>query len=650
MRIDKDQKFIHISLHPSEEGKDFETTLNVVNSFELVIGEWNSGSRMSPIWRVQNDVLEDGGVDVFPTGFLFFVGMTNPAELEVGFFPRVRKETPSLRVLSSLGVFNIVLSVSAEEEAKVIGDYLDDSNFAFEEWELVDSVSHGMSVRSKGTDGSGVDFGLEKLKSDELKLKSKHVELATNTLAAARRGEMYFPWLEGDLEKVLSSYCESLAVIENCDEAERAHFLDVAYYRIINANSAISRFTSQALTGIQPIDNSEGHYWPHSALGVGIASNAVRNVAAFISARVGEFDFVQRVADLGGKPYPFTERPVDLTMDEMNADFLTTTPSTTTEKMVPICFFSGRDSFKHDVYSLSLPLETLEAATCHQWSLRTITHELTHRIIEPILGLLLPAEHVEMLDADGNSKLHMDYLPNDLLDAAKVGLLDSLMALARSQEPGFIDDANRDFEQYPRLYDYLIDFSDQAEEFMVHTFDFFYFYSRDPHQYVQSLWLSWGIIPHLEGKLDDYIARTIVALSANTLHLNDSIQEARRQFIINFETDYIKANNPHYETVLDRVKSDDYWASTLEPIVTAGSVAARFVVVFLYSDAASTHLYRDAALEAGDGYDVKKGEFSNKTYTNPLRLMQEFSTSEKVSAADSAWLFHLLTFNVGGFE
>jgi len=633
VRIDKDQKFIHISLHPSEEDKDFETTLDVVNSFEVVLGKWNSGSRMSPIWRIQNDVLEDGGVDFFPTGFLFFVGMINPAELEVGFFPRVKKETPSLRVLSSLGVFNIVLSVSEEEEAKVIGDYLDASDFAFEEWELVDNVCHGMSVRSKRTDGAGVDFGLEKLKSDELKLKSKHVELATNTLAAARRGEMYFPWLESDLEKVLSSYCKSLAVIESCDDAERAHFLDVAYYRIINANSAISRFTSQALTGIQPIENSEGHYWPHSALGVGIASNAVRNVAAFIAARVGEFDFVQRVADLDGKPYPFTERPVDLTMDEMNADFLTATPSTATEKMVPVCFFSGRDSFKHDVYSLSLPLETLEAATCHQWSLRTITHELTHRIIEPILGLLLPAED-----------------PNDLLDAARVGLLDSLMALARSQEPDFIDNANRDPEQYPKLYDYLIDFSDQAEEFMVHTFDFFYFYSRDPHEYVQSLWLSWGIIPHLEGKLDDYIARTIVALSANTLHLNDSIQEARRQFILNFETDYIKANNPHYEAVLDRVKSDDYWASTLEPIVTAGSVAARFVVVFLYSDAASTHLYRDAALEAGDGYDVKKGEFSNKTYTNPLRLMQGFSTSEKISPSDSAWLFHLLTFNVGDFE
>ena len=259
MRIDKDQKFIHISLHPSEEGKDFETTLDVVNSFELVLGEWNSGSRMSPIWRVQNNVLEDGGVDVFPTGFLFFVGMTNPAELEVGFFPRVKTETPSLRVLSSLGVFNIVLSVSAEEEAKVIGDYLDASDFAFEEWELVDNVCHGMSVRSKGAGGAGVDFGLEKLKSDELKLKSKHVELATNTLAAARRGEMYFPWLESDLEKVLSSYCKSLAAIESCDDAERAHFLDVAYYRIINANSAISRFTSQALTGIQPIENSEGH-------------------------------------------------------------------------------------------------------------------------------------------------------------------------------------------------------------------------------------------------------------------------------------------------------------------------------------------------------------------------------------------------------
>lgn len=650
MRIDKDQKFLHISLHPSEEGKQYETTLEVVDEFDQVLRGWNAGSRMSPIWRVLNGVLEDGGIDVYPTGFVFFVGMTNPAELEVGFFPRVKNETPSLRVLSSLGVFNIILSVSTENEAKIIGEYLDSTDLAFEEWELIKNVSHGMAVRSILLERSDYDFGLNKLTSDEVKLKSKHVELATNTLAAARRGQLYFPWLENDLKKVLTSYYESLAAIDVCDSVERSHYLDVAYYRIINANSAISRFTSQALTGIQPIENSEGHYWPHSALGVGVASNAVRNVAAFIAARVGEFDFVQRVADLNGKPYPFTERPVDLTMDEMNVDFLTASPSTSTEKMVPICFFSGRDSFKHDIYSLSLPLETLEAATCHQWSLRTITHELTHRIIEPILGLLLPAEHTEMVDADRNSKVHMDYLPKDLLDAARVGLLDSLMALARNQEPDFIDDANRDIEQYSKLYDCLIEFSDQVEEFMVHTFDFFYFYSRSPSEYVQSLWLSWGIIPHLEGRLDEYIARTIVALSANTLHLKDSIQKAREQFILSFEKDYIRANNPHYETVLSRVKSDEYWSSKLGPIVTAGSVAARFVVVFLYSDAASTHMYSDAALEAGDGYDVKKGEYSNKRYTNPLRLMQEFSTSEKVSPADSAWLFHLLTFNVGDFE
>ncbi|MEP5623233.1 MAG: hypothetical protein ABJP82_11715, partial [Hyphomicrobiales bacterium] len=383
MQINKDQKFLHINLYPSDNTKDYLTSLTVVGSFKDVLDGWNSGSRMSPVWRVENGVLDEGGVDVFPTGFVFFLAMTNPAEIEVGLFPRVRDEAPSLRVLSSLGVFNIILSVSNEAEAEFISTLLDDSDLAFEEWKLIDSISQGMSVRSRALDGIGVEFDLDKLTSGDLKLKSKHVELATNTLAAAKRGQMYFPWLENDLEKVLNSYCESLAAVEDCDEAERAHYLDIAYYRIINANSAISRFTSQALTGIQPIENSEGHYWPHSALGVGIASNAVRNVAAFIAARVGEFDFVQRVADLGGKPYPFNERPVDLNIDEMNFDFLTAAPSTATDKMVPICFFSGRDSFKHDIYSLSLPLETIEAATCHQWSLRTITHELTHRIVEP---------------------------------------------------------------------------------------------------------------------------------------------------------------------------------------------------------------------------------------------------------------------------
>ena len=72
MQISKDQKFLHISLRPSEDGRDYETTLAVVGRFKEVLASWNSGSRMSPVWRVKNGTLEEGGVDVFPTGFIFF--------------------------------------------------------------------------------------------------------------------------------------------------------------------------------------------------------------------------------------------------------------------------------------------------------------------------------------------------------------------------------------------------------------------------------------------------------------------------------------------------------------------------------------------------------------------------------------------------
>ena len=648
MRITNSQKFLFINLDAFES--DYETTLFVLDDFDQVLTNWGANSRVSPVWRVDDTALSNGGVDLYPTGSVFFASMINPTEVEVSLFSRIQEEIPSLKLLSTLGVCNLIFSLSSEDEAVVVRKFLDAGDFAFEEWTLEDNVAVSMKVCRKEEKDGNIDFDLKALKSDDRKLQSKHLELATNILAAARRGQMYFQWVESDLNKILKSYCESLQAIESCKKVDQGHYLDIAYYRIINANSAISRLTSQSLTGVQPLASSEGHYWPHSALGIGIASNAVRNVAAFFAARVGEFDFVQRIVNFEGQEYPFNKRPIDLSIDEMDIDFLTREPKTKTKKIVPVCFFSGRDSFKHDVYSLSLPLETIEAATSHQWSLRTVTHELTHRLIEPILGLLLPDGQNGLLDGDGNSKAYMNYTPCCLIDAAKVGILDALMAYARSQNSDFVDIVHRDISRYEELYDFIIQYSDFVEEFMVHTFDYLYFYSRDPSEYVQSLWLSWGIIPHLEDKLDDYVARTIVALSSNTLHLKDSIEEARKVFVKNFEKEYIEANCPHYQTVLDRVKSDEYWAENIKDKVVAGSVAGRFVVTFLYSDLANTHLYRDAALEAGDGYKISKGVFSTAKYTNPLRLMQEFSVYQKGVAAESAWLFHLLTFNVGEFE
>ncbi|MCP5370219.1 MAG: hypothetical protein H6907_00645 [Hyphomicrobiales bacterium] len=618
----------------------------MVDDLDVVLLNWRANSRVSPIWRLEDPSLGADQPDIHSSGTIFFVAMMNPAELELALLPRGEQELPSLRILCTLGVFNIILSVATASESEVLQNFLAESMQSFEVWRIENETCQEMEIYRKTDTPAFEDFDLTSIESEDPKINAKHLELFTNILAAASRGKQYIPWVVDDLTKIVESYRQSLDSIVIASPDRKNFLLDAAYYRVINANSSISRFSSQALSGTQPIETSECHYWPHSALGIGIANCASRNVAAIISKKISEFDFVQRLVDLEGIAYKYSERPVDLTLEQMENDFLSSAPSIKNEKINPICFFSGRDNFRHDVYSLSLPLESIDLATTYQWSLQTITHELTHRLIEPIMGLLLPDDHTELFDSKGKSKAYMEYRPADMLDAARIGLLDALMAYARSQNSDFVDDYVRDTSEYEILYEFIIQFSDFIEEFLVHTFDFLYFYERDPEEYVKSLWVSWGIIPHLEDKLDDYIVRTIVALSSNTLHINDCIEVAKDQFLHEIENDFVKDNNPHYDVIKQKVANDSYWLTNLKPKVVAGNVSARFVITFLYSGEAHKMIYEDSALGSGDSYGITRRSFASEKYENPLRLLKEYSGYQRGTEADSLWLFHILTFNV----
>ncbi len=644
MKISSSRKFLFFTYDDANTAYDL--SISVHHDIEELLPKWEANSRMSPIWRLEDDQLPDTSPDIHGDGYLFFVSALNPVEVEISLLSLVADQLTSLRVLCSLGIFNVLFSVRTLKEAKIIRKILLGGTRNFEEWKLTDGQCAKMDIHRNDVPSAYDEFELASVKSDDRKLDAKHLELKTNVLAAASRGSLHFTWVVSDLKKVLDDYGGALEDIQTASDSDRHFYLDEAYYRVINANSAISRFTSQALSGIQPIDMCESHYWPHSALGIGMASTAARNVAAKIAERFTAFDFVGRLQLLDGKEYALKSRPADLKQSTMNKDYLLDAPTEPLSPTNPICFYSGRDSFKHDVYSLSLPLESVDLATSFEWSLRTMTHEMTHKLMEPVLGLLLPESKDDFFHPEKGSKVSARYIPDDLLEAAKLGLLDTLLAYARSQDSEFIDKINADETQYDQLYEFVILFSDHVEEFLVHTFDYLYFYDRKPADYVKSLWLSWGIIPHLESKLDDYIVRTISALSANTMRRDDAINVARGQFKDNFKVDVIKKNNPHFETVLGRVESEEYWNSKLRPEVEAGNLAARFVLTFLYSRSAHKEIFADPALEPGDKYAISRREFATQKYVNPLRMLRELSGIRNGTPSDSLWLFHALTFNV----
>jgi len=52
------------------------------------------------------------------------------------------------------------------------------------------------------------------------------------------------------------------------------------------------------------------------------------------------------------------------------------------------------------------------------------------------------------------------------------------------------------------------------EEVVVHVMDYLYFYNADDEVFVSSLWHSWALVPNVQPKIDEYVLRTLLALSS----------------------------------------------------------------------------------------------------------------------------------------
>jgi ElaB/YqjD/DUF883 family membrane-anchored ribosome-binding protein len=271
LRLVAHQKYLVIDL--AGESNEIQLGVSLSDDFDAVMAGWRPNTRVSPVWRLANEELDENAPDLFLDGWLFFLSLTNPKNVEIEFLSRVKDEAPSLRVLATLGVFNLLLSVETEKEAIILRGYLE-NEADFEEWSLADGKCRSASVYRDEPEPAFEKFELTKLTSIDPRLEGKNLELATNILAASSRGSELLPWLDADLEAILASYTTTLEKAGAASGDERAELIDEAYSRVVNANSSISRFTSQALSGTQPIDATESHYWPHSALGIGVANIA----------------------------------------------------------------------------------------------------------------------------------------------------------------------------------------------------------------------------------------------------------------------------------------------------------------------------------------------------------------------------------------
>jgi hypothetical protein len=188
-------------------------------------------------------------------------------------------------------------------------------------------------------------------------------------------------------------------------------------------------------------------------------------------------------------------------------------PEAETDLLPLLTFFSPRDGFRSTNLSLSAPVEILSSCNSISWTAMTLTHEISHTVIDGVLALLLP-ESLDLTEID-RLLCTMENHANatSLGDQVKAFLM---YALWRCRDVD--DEPDFDAEAFVQM---LREVHAEATETLTHLFDFTYFYRGEVSKYVRSIWASWAVIPNIQHRIPKYLLRTLCALHIANVRRDD---------------------------------------------------------------------------------------------------------------------------------
>jgi len=597
---------------------------------------WDSSTRISPLWPIKGYAEDRPSAKSFEGAqWLIFLGPVQPALVEDS-CPSIKANASSNQIWVGVGAFNVVLSTPSETCLKEVLTWAK-SACPFEVWHVVDGGVTFTEAAPQPAPDAEWRRSLASLLRSRPSLHPVIEEYGALMAASLSRGTQVTPSILTDLLKIHQ------ALTEWINEGSDAEIYPI----LVNVNAGLSRFSSQAYSGITPILSTESHYWTHSLLGTGTANLALRNLTAFILERLAKQRLPGRFAALANKRDNVPFLPQDNRPELFEKDHLAdATPSDPDEPVIPhITYFSGRDGFKYKDVTLSAPLGTIAACNSLRWSLLTLTHEISHSFIAGILDSLLPdiASQEEITRA--SDLANRGGAPDNWLEAVQQFFLRSLVILS----------AEADVGNHKRTGNYTVDpktlppvldkFRHEIEEIMVHAFDYLYFYRRDAEKYVRSVWVSWSVIPNISHKVPEYAIRTLCAVLSIYLHKGSEANNIVKSEVLR-GLKSIKADDVVNGYVAEAIHYIENKWEEVSKALDARKPFVRIVRGFVYSETAASVLMRETIAGGSrtgkGGYRIAQGEMTQDIIDNPLLFLETFTENENAKESHSVWMLNVL--------
>lgn len=647
-----------------------DSQIRIVASLNEALQFWAASTRVSPIVAVVDGELA-AVHDCAPLGeVVAFLGPVHPAS--IGDLPH----STEWGIWATFGSLNIVVSLPSGDCSEILLPFATQAAVPIEIWVRNDNGYRYESVFPSNNHPITAE-SLTALSSRDIptELVSATSEYIAQTASALARARLFFP-------EVVLGFVERVTRVEKTLATFSQQPLTTAeIYRtlglLIQLNSGLSRFTSQAFSGTTPLLLTECHFWTHSLLGTGVANRALHTLSNFLEMRLGRAKIPQRLEALGHQqiytllgidPARINQEGIGAESDESpwwNVDLLTVPidAAEEAEPVVPtITYFSARDGFKSTVVTLSAPLASITQCATRKWSLVTATHELSHNLTRGILSLvyprLRPFEPTRELDLTDSYTLDYAFrlinyavdqkqLPNTLLDHYRLLFIDLVLAMEAAASGGAIPLVTDQRE----LRDILEHWHHEIEELITHIVDFLYFYDGDEEEYISSIWLSWSVIPNIHSRVREYVVRSLCTLLSGypslSLGLMDTVRQRLKGRLEKLVRKY--AGTLYVAEAVELLDaSNEEWSEIADEVV------ARFPLIRFSARVVVSPTLREQLADIPGtvgkpsvhaGFDHHPLVLRGRPVSNPLAFVKAFARASEPSLETALWLLMMLAFN-----
>lgn len=622
-QLSGDQLFL--ILNRTTDFKRHEVFLS--SSMESALKDWTATTRISPIFPFDNakfpSLAEKEKCSVF------FFGPVDPSSLDLS----------GLNAFSTYGIYNLIITASTPEDKVRICTLLETlKTKPWEAWELsgntIVDIAYSPALCEKNEPTPYI------LKKFEVAPELKSAVDEYRTLIAVIRAKCfkYLPNLVPDFDSFDASFVSKLT------SADDHHITKLAW--IVNINAALSRFSSQTFAGTSPIVETECHFWTHSLLGIGLASQALIKLRHHYDDAMAKSSLSLKLGKL--KDVAVTDQKLIATNLSNNGWQLHRLQEISTDNvnaenafMKLIVYFSGRDGFRSTNFTLSAPLEVITGCNTYAWTPLTLTHELSHVLTITLLGVLLKG-----LDTVRSQKRFAQLLTHGVelqsaLEQAQQVLIYAYYYLERDRSDASPTD-NLEVK-YTDVLPLLQRHHGEMFELLTHVVDFQYFYQRDIKLYMTSIWASWDVIPNIQSRIDDYLLRTLTATLTHNLLVTDPLGMTI-EVVIN-ELQNISKEFPESQYISVALERLTAHKEEFKKQLAHRAWIAKLVIAFLYDPTCAANIARESP-SAGRRYkDLRVLEFNEAPITNPLSFLVEYAKDKRPDPKKSLWMLHQLAFS-----